>query len=237
MLTYSKYAIRRTVVKTRPLDMQYSAIIADDHEIVRQGLRTALETPGFIESNGLTVVAETANGIDTIAEVKIHKPDLLLLDIAMPFADGTEVVPEIKRWSGDTRIVVITGSNGGGLVCNMLDAGVDGMFYKGASLDELYRKLPLILRGGRYIADPFLKAMQRQDAAHSLTARERQILNMIVAGKTNKEMAEMLFISPKTVDKHRTSLMTKLNVHSLVELLAYSLREGLIDPANISGQT
>ncbi|WP_031435389.1 LuxR C-terminal-related transcriptional regulator [Methylomarinum vadi] len=224
-------------MKTRPLNMPYRAIIADDHEIVRQGLRTALETPGMVESMGLKVVAETANGIDTIAEVKIHKPDLLLLDIAMPFADGTEVLPEIKRWSPATRIVVVTGSNGGGLVCNLLETGVDGMFYKGASLDELYRKLPLILRGGRYIADPFLQAMEKQDAAQSLTARERQILNMIVTGKTNKEMAELLFISPKTVDKHRTSLMTKLHVHSLVELLAYALREGLIDPANISGQS
>lgn len=224
-------------MKNKPLIMQYSAIIADDHEIVRQGLRTAIETPGIVESNGIKVVAETANGIDTIAEVKIHKPNLLLLDIAMPFADGAEVVPEIKRWSPDTRIVVVTATNTGGVVCNIIEAGVDGMFFKGASLDELYQKLPLILRGGRYIAEPFVKAMEQQHATQSLTSRERQILNMIVAGKTNKEIADILFISPKTVDKHRTSMMTKLNVHSLVELLAYSLREGLIDPANINGQS
>ncbi len=220
----------------KPLNMQYTAIIADDHEIVRQGLRTAVETPGIVEKNGIKIVAETENGIDTIAEVKIHKPDLLLLDIAMPFADGSEVVPEIKRWSRDTRIVILTGNNNGGMVCNLIDNGVDGMFFKGASLDELYRQLPLILRGGRFIAEPFVKAMQQQSASQSLTPRERQILNMIVAGKTNKEIAEVLFISPKTVDKHRTSLMTKLNVHSLVELLAFSLREGLIDPANLNNQ-
>jgi RNA polymerase sigma factor (sigma-70 family) len=220
----------------KSLNMQYTAIIADDHEIVRQGLRTAIETPGVVEKNGIKVVAETGNGIDTIAEVKIHKPNLLLLDIAMPFADGTEVVPEIKRWSRDTRIVVITGNNNGGMVCTLIECGVEGMFFKGASLDELYQQLPLILRGGRYIAEPFVKSMQLQDATQSLTARERQVLNMIVAGKTNKEIAEMLFISPKTVDKHRTSLMTKLNVHSLVELLAFSLREGLIDPAHLNGQ-
>jgi DNA-binding NarL/FixJ family response regulator len=225
------------MTKNRPLNMQFTAVIADDHEIVRQGLRTALETPGMVETSGIKIVAEADNGIDAIAEVKIHKPDLLLLDIAMPFADGTEVVPEIKRWSQDTRIVVITGSNGGGLVCNLINAGIDGMFYKGASLDELYQKLPLILRGGRFIAEPFVKAMETQGAAQSLTARELQILNMIVAGKTNKEIAALLFISPKTVDKHRTSLMTKLNVHSLVELLAYALREGLIDSSTISNNT
>ncbi len=223
-------------MKVKALNMPYTAIIADDHEIVRQGLRTALETPGIVETNGLKVIAEATNGIDTITEVKIHKPDLLLLDIAMPFADGTEVVPEIKRYSPDTCIVVVTGSNTGSLVCNLIESGVEGMFFKGASLDELYQKLPLILRGGHYIAEPFMKAMEQQETKASLTNRERQILNMIVAGKTNKEMAELLFISPKTVDKHRTSMMTKLNVHSLVELLAYSLREGLIDPDNISGQ-
>lgn len=224
-------------MKNKPLIMQYTAIIADDHEIVRQGLRTALETPGIVESRGIKVIAETENGIDTIAEVKIHKPHLLLLDITMPFIDGTEVVPEIKSWSKDTCIVVITGNNSGSMVSNLIEAGVDGMFYKGAPLDQLYQKLPLILRGGRYIADPFVEAMRQQESRQSLTTRERQILNMIVAGKTNKEMAEILFISPKTVDKHRTSLMTKFNVHSLVELLAYALREGLIDPVNISGQS
>jgi len=222
-------------MKNKPLLMQYSAIIADDHEIVRQGLRTALETPGKVESNGIKVIAEAANGIETIAEVKIHQPDLLLLDISMPFIDGTEVVPEIKRWSKDTCIVVITGNNTASMVSNLIAAGVDGMFSKGAALDQLYQKLPLILRGGRYIADPFIETMGQQQDQQALTSRERQILNLIVAGKTNKEIAEILFISPKTVDKHRTSLMTKLNVHSLVELLAYALQEGLIDPVNING--
>lgn len=224
-------------MKNKPLIMQYNAIIADDHEIVRQGLRTSLETPGIVESNGIRVVAETVNGIETIAEVKIHKPHLLLLDITMPFIDGTEVVPEIKRWSKETCIVIVTGNNSGSMVSNLIEAGVDGMFYKGAPLGQLYQKLPLILRGGRYIAEPFVEAMNQLKNRQSLTSRERQILNMIVAGKTNKEMAEILFISPKTVDKHRTSLMTKFNVHSLVELLAYALREGLIDPVNISGQS
>lgn len=225
------------MINSEPLNKLFSAVIADDHEIVRQGLKNALETPGRVEKNGIKVVAEADNGIAAITEVKIHKPDLLLLDIAMPYADGTEVVPEIKRWSPDTQIVVMTGSNGGTLVCNLINAGVAGMFYKGASMDMLYQKLPLILRGGHFIDEPFVKAMETQGSAQSLTSRERQVLNMIVAGKTNKEIAQLLFISPKTVDKHRTSLMTKLNVHSLVELLAYALREGLIDPSNITNNT
>lgn len=213
---------------------KYNAIIADDHAIVRQGLRTALETPGIVDPRGIEVVAEAENGIDAIAEIKIHKPDLLLLDISMPLADGTEVIPEIRRWSERTRIVILTGIRSGGMIGTLLDAGVEGMFYKGANLDELYSKLPLILRGGHYIPQIFIDAMKPMEAANSLTPRERQILNMVVTGKTNREIGEMLFISPKTVDKHRTSIMNKLEVHSLAELMAYALREGLIDPAHMS---
>ena len=90
--------------------------------------------------------------------------------------------------------------------------------------------MPLILRGGRYIADAFALAMEQHERTLKLTDRERQTLNMIVAGKTNKEIAVQLSISPKTVDKHRTSLMQKLNVHSLAELIALALKAGLIDP-------
>lgn len=210
---------------------QYRAVIADDHQIVRDGLRSAFEKPGVITVSGIQVVAEAENGFDALAEVKIHKPDVLILDIAMPLAGGAEVVTDIKRWSPDTRIVILTGINAPGLICTLLDNGVDGMFSKGAALEELYAKLPLILRGGRYIAKQFVKIVESHRRSQSLTDRERQTLNMIIAGKTNKEIAKIMAVSPKTVDKHRTSLMQKLDVHSVAELIAYALREGLIDPS------
>lgn len=213
---------------------QSTAIIADDHQIVRQGLKVALETKGLIEPKGIKVVAEAENGFEAIAEVKNHKPDILLLDIAMPLAGGAEVVNDIQRWSPDTKIVVLTGINAPGLVCNLLDAGVDGMFSKGSDMQELYDKLPLILRGTRYIADSFVEIMQSHTNSQTLTDREKQTLNMIISGKTNKEIAEILVISPKTVDKHRTSLMSKLNVHSIAELITYALKHGLIDPDHTS---
>lgn len=212
----------------------WTVVIADDHAIVRQGLRNALQATHIEIPEGIKVVAEACNGFEAISEVKIHQPDLLLLDISMPLAGGAEVVLDIQRWSPATRIVILTGVNAPGQIAHLLEAGVAGLFSKGADLNELYRNLPLILRGGRYIADSFQKVLQERGSAQALTGRERQILNMIVVGKTNKEMARQLNISPKTVDKHRTSLMDKLDVHSVAELLAYAFREGLIDPEHLN---
>jgi DNA-binding NarL/FixJ family response regulator len=138
---------------------------------------------------------------------------------------------DIRRWSPDTAIVILTGINAPGLISSLLESGVEGMFSKGAPLDELYKKLPLILSGGRYIADEFESVLASHRGTLQLTDRERQTLNMIVAGKSNKEIADLLSISPKTVDKHRTSLMGKLDVHSVAELMSLALKEGLIDPA------
>jgi len=211
---------------------KYRVVIADDHQIVRDGLRLALTTPGLVEPAAVDVVAEAANGLEALAEVKKHKPDILILDVSMPLAGGAEVVTDIKRWSPETAIVILTGSNAPGLIATLLENGVAGMFSKGESLDELYQNLPLILRGAQYIAKPFIKMMDAHNQLQILTDRERQTLNMILAGKTNKEMAEQMSISPKTVDKHRSSLMQKLDVHSVAELMAVALREGLIDPLN-----
>lgn len=210
---------------------QYTVVIADDHQIVRDGLRASLEAPGVVEPRGLRVLAEAENGFEAISEVKVHQPDLLLLDVAMPLAGGAEVLLDIRRWSPDTAIVVLTGINAPGLITSLLESGVEGMFSKASPLQELYAKLPLILRGGHHVAEDFLQLMETHHSTRQLTERERQTLNMVVAGKSNKEIADALSISPKTVDKHRTSLMQKLGVHSVAELLTLALREGLIDPA------
>jgi DNA-binding NarL/FixJ family response regulator len=212
---------------------RYTVVLADDHQIVRDGLRASLEKPGVVEPHGLAVVGEASNGFEAIAEVKTHQPNLLILDMTMPLAGGAEVLVDIRRWSPNTIIVVLTGINAPGLISSLLESGVEGMFSKGAPLDELYQKLPLILRGGRYIADEFERVLVSHLAILELTDRERQILNMVVSGKSNKEIADLLSISPKTVDKHRTSLMNKLGVHSVTELMSFALKEGLIDPAGL----
>ena len=148
----------------------------------------------------------------------------------MPLAGGVEVLIEARRWSPDTKIVVLTGVAAVGLVSSLVDSGVDGLFSKADDNTELYQRLPGILNGQRYIAKTFVAALEEAPKPELLTARERQILNMILSGQSNKEIANALGISAKTVDKHRTSMMQKLDVHSVPQLMAYALREGLIDP-------
>ncbi len=209
---------------------RYYAIVADDHAIVRSGLKGALQTPGLVEAQGIEVVAEAADGLAAIAAVRKHQPDLLMLDVQMPLAGGVEVLVEVRRWSPETKIVVLTGVTAAGLIRSLVDSGVDGLFSKGDDNTELYQRLPGILRGQRHIATSFLQALEDSSETAQLTGRERQILNLILAGQSNKEIAETLGISAKTVDKHRTSMMQKTGVHSVPQLMAYALREKLIDP-------
>lgn len=212
-------------------EQRYSAIIADDHAIVRSGLKDALEKPGLIEPEGISVVAEAGDGLSAIAEIRQHRPSLLLLDVSMPLAGGVEVLVEARRWSRETRVVVLTGISAVGLISDLIEAGVDGLFSKASDNTEFYEKLPGILRGQRHISEHFLKILEETPRPPVLTDRERQTLNMILSGKSNKEIAQGFGISIKTVDKHRTSLMQKLNVHSVPQLISRALKEGLIDPS------
>ncbi len=204
----------------------YSAILADDHQIVRLGLRSQLDADPEFE-----VVAEVADGLQAIVETRRHRPDLLLLDVQMPLAGGVEVIVEVRRWSPQTKIVVLTGISSPGLVANIVGAGVEGLFSKREDLDPLFAALPLIMRGGRKVAPVFLDLLGDGEETAALTMRERQTLNMILAGRSNKEIAAGFGISVKTVEKHRTSLMQKLGVNSIAQLMAVALRDGLIDPS------
>lgn len=207
----------------------YTAIIADDHELVRAGLKTALERPGIIETDGLRVVAEAADGLEAIGLIRSHQPDLLLLDIQMPRASGAEILVDVRRWSPHSKLVVITAVSAPGILASVVDAGVDGLFSKASDNTELFEKLPLILRGGRHIAEPMVTLLKGGKAAPALTARERQTLNMIVSGRSTPEIAELMGISPRTAEKHRANLMAKMEVGSAVELMSKALKEGLID--------
>ncbi|MEO1423230.1 MAG: response regulator transcription factor [Pseudomonadota bacterium] len=205
----------------------FSVILADDHQIVRLGLRSQLEADGEFR-----VIAEAENGLDAIVAVKAGRPDLLILDVQMPLAGGVEVLVEVRRWSPDTRIAVLTGVSSPGLVGNLVQAGVDGLFSKKSDMTALFEALPLIMQGGRVIGKDIQQILDEAEAeTGDLTHRERQTLNMILAGKANKEIAASFGISIKTVEKHRTSLMQKLGVNSIAQLLAVALRDGLIDPS------
>lgn len=209
-----------------------TAIIADDHQIVREGLKAALSEPGRVTELGFKVVADCGNGMDVIVAVKVNDPDLAIIDVQMPLVNGVEAIIEIKRWRPRCKLIALTGVTAPGLLRQLIDAEVDGLFAKQGDIAALYSRIPGILAGGRYI-DPQFEEMLAQSSTEdlSLTGREQQTLNMIVRGLSNAEIGAALGISPKTVEKHRTSMMAKLQVNSVAQLLARALKDGLIDPS------
>jgi DNA-binding NarL/FixJ family response regulator len=202
----------------------YSAVIADDHAMLRSGIRQILG-----EIGGIDVVAEAMDGLEAISLVRQHQPDLLTLDIAMPLAQGIEIYAEVRRWSPDTRIVIFTGMTSTGLLSQLITSGVDGLFLKRSNPEAMRDSIPIILNGGKVVAPDVMELLEHTEAPDVLTTRERQILSLIATGATNREIAERLGVSHKTIDNHRTNIMRKVNVHSVAELLSYALREGLLD--------
>lgn len=207
--------------------MTYAVIIADDHMLVRESIKRILAG-----SDRFDVVGEAEDGLSTVAMVKSLQPQMLILDIAMPQATGVEVVEEVRRWSPQTKIAVVTGMNSKGLLQHVYESGVEGIFLKSGGTDGWVRDFLAICEGERRICDAVLGIVEENNGANALTGRERQILFSIARGETNAVIAERLGISANTVDKHRTKIMRKLGVHSAAELLARAFRDGLLDGAS-----
>ena len=212
----------------------YTAIIADDHAIIRTAVAASLADQDALSGYRVTIVDEVENGIDAIAAIRKHRPDLLMLDVTMPHAGGTEVLLEARRWSPDSKVVIFTGVEASGKIAELVEVGADGVFCKADAMGEVTDAIPRILEGGRVICRRFTALLEESVALEPLTDRERQVLNLVVVGQTNKEIAATLGISVKTVDRHRTSVMSKTGSHSAAGLIAYALREGLIDPPQAS---
>ncbi len=200
-----------------------TAVVADDHALLRSGLVEIL-TRARVD-----VLAEAEDGLTAISVAKQYKPDLMILDVAMPYAQGLAVFREVMRWSPDTKVIVFTGITSIGLLSELFDAGVKGIFTKRGDIDELERAIPTILSGGRVISSDAAQILDAGRETKTLSARESQILSLICDGQSTKMIAETLSVSPKTIDNHRTSIMSKLGVKSLAELLAHAFREGLLD--------
>ncbi|MEL6858488.1 MAG: response regulator transcription factor [Pseudomonadota bacterium] len=200
-------------------------LIADDHDLVRSGLREL-----FLAMKGVEIVGEAADGLEAMTLARTLKPDLMTLDSGMPLARGVEVYSEVRRWCPDTRIIVITGFTALGQLADWIDAGVDGLFLKTCSPGEMRTGFELVLQGGVFVSKAVIGQLEARAQTSQLTARERQILHLISEGFSNAEIGDRLAISAKTVDNHRTRMMAKLNVHSLAQLLAFALKEGLLDP-------
>lgn len=208
-------------------------IIADDHHIVRQGLRALLEREDNIE-----VVGEAADGLEAIELVKTLQPEILILDISMPRFDGIQTTAQIRTLSTRTQIIVLSIHNKRRIAQRMLRQGAKGYLLKSAINEELLLAIEAAQRGEIYLSPEISQLihdhrdidqkLRPDDAATQLTPREYEVLKLVVDGYTNNEIAQILHISPKTVDKHRTNVMAKLEVNDVTALMRVALREGLV---------
>lgn len=215
--------------------MRPRIIIADDHAIMREGLRALLE-----EDEGLEVIETVENGREAVAAVRKHKPDLVLMDLAMPHMDGLTAIHELARRSLQTRVLVLTMHKTEEHIRAALQAGASAYVLKDASRTELLTAIRAVLAGKTYIspavADRIVTGYFDGDGGRvrslsdTLTAREKQVLKLIAEGCRNRDIAASLFLSVKTVEKHRANVMSKLDLHNTAALTAFAIENKLLAP-------
>jgi two-component system, NarL family, response regulator NreC len=219
--------------------MPASIVLADDHQIVRQGLQAILRTEAAFR-----VVGEAASGLDTVRLVSRLQPDVLLLDLMLPGLNGFEVIRRVAHNSPRTRIVVLTMHANEAYVQEALRAGARGYVLKESGAEELVQAIREVLSGGRFLSPPIseqtLRAYSEKaraaafDPYETLTAREREVLDLTVEGNTSSEISKKLFISSRTVESHRTNLMRKLGLRNQKELIRYAVGRAKAAPESNS---
>jgi DNA-binding NarL/FixJ family response regulator len=207
-------------------------LLADDHTIVRQGLASILKGSGEAE-----VVAEAKDGNEAVDKALEVKPDVVVLDISMPRLSGLEAARRIKRLLPRCGVLVLTMHDEDEFVLKMIKGGVSGYLVKDGAAPELLAAIRAVAAGKGYfgsqasrtLAEAWLEGKPvAQGPYERLTDREREVFQLIIEGKTNTQAGRLLYISPKTVDNHRTHLMEKLGVHSTAELVRFAAKRGLI---------
>lgn len=204
-------------------------VLADDQLLIRAGIRAIIDTlPAY------QIEAECADGHETIAAIRQLQPDVVLLDIAMPGPTGIEVARTIRQFDQTTRILVLSSIDRQEIVEQALEAGVDGYLLKDFVLEELVQALAMTLDGESYLS-PKLRAMSLRSDTESessrraqLTTRQTEILRHVASGRTTKEIARELGISPKTVEFHRSRLMEKIGVRDVTGLTRFALQTGIV---------
>lgn len=210
-------------------------LIADDHDLIRRGVRALIES-----QSGWEVCAEAADGREAVRQTSRLRPDLVVIDIGMPELNGVEAIRQIKTERPETPILALSLHNSEQLVHDVLAAGARGYVLKSDASERLVAAVHTLLDGGTFLT-PLVESMvlagylrHDQDAAHAsappsaLSAREREVTQLLAEGRCNKEVAGALGISVHTAESHRASIMRKLDLHSITELVHYAIRNGIV---------
>jgi len=212
-------------------------ILADDHTLVRAGIRTLLE-----KLPGVVVVGEAADGREALHLVQQHLPDVVLMDISMAGLNGLEAAARVTKEFPDVRVIILSMHNNEEYYLRALKAGVTGYILKKAATAELSTALQRVARGEIYLSQEISRRLvkkfllqgisERKSPLEQLTVRQREILQLIAEGQNTKGIADILKVSPKTVEYHRMNLMNDLNVHDIPGLVRFALRVGLVSQEN-----
>lgn len=209
-------------------------LLVDDHTIVREGLCALLELSPEIE-----IVGEAGNGNEALKIAGKHKIDIVLMDLSMPGMSGLEATLALCKEFPEIKIIILTQYSDEEHVFSILEAGAHGFLNKSAASSELVTAIRSVYRGDSYLSPSATKHLirnyqleaninKKRDPYEQLTGREKEVLRLLAEGHTNKEVAKMLVISPKTVDSHKTRLMAKLELHNRAELIKYALQKKII---------
>lgn len=211
-------------------------LLADDHALVRAGIRALLQ-----DLEGVTVVAEAGNGAEVLELARIHRPDVVLLDISMPGLSGLDVSAQLEQELPEVRVVVLSMHANEEYVLQALRAGAVGYMLKDSATAELELALKAVMQGETYLSPPISKQVvegyvQRvgaeQPASEKLTPRQREVLRLIAEGHSTKEIAHHLELSVKTVETHRAQVMERLQIRDIAGLVKYAIRNGLVTIGN-----
>jgi DNA-binding NarL/FixJ family response regulator len=214
--------------------MPLRILLADDHTIVRQGLRKILE-----EDRAWQVVGEAGDGREAVRLALELQPDVAILDIGMPLLNGIEAARQIARRLPETKVLILSMHSDEAYIIQALEAGAKGYLLKDTADADLLGAVGAVTRGksffspavARVMLDDYVRRLRDRgitDRYDALSEREREIFQLIAEGRSNKEIADLLFVSPNTIETHRAHIMEKLDVHSAVELVLFAVRRGLI---------
>jgi DNA-binding NarL/FixJ family response regulator len=203
-----------------------SVLLVDDHSLVRRGFRRILE-----DEEGMQIIGEASNGVEAIRMAYELKPKVVVMDLSMPELDGVQATKEIVKNLPGTEVLILSMHAEDNYVRNALDAGAKGYLLKSAIDVDLVGAIKAVSEGKRYIGSGLkYVAHEQDDELNRLTGREKQVLQLIAQGKSNKEIANLLDLSVNTVSVHRANLMEKMNIHRTAELVLFAIRKGLVAP-------
>jgi two-component system response regulator NreC len=216
-------------------DKTITIFLADDHTIVRQGLAKLLE----VEPN-FRVVGEAENGREAVNKVEELKPNIVIMDIAMPLLNGIEATRQIKKIHSQTKVIILSMHSHDRYISELFSLGASGYLLKDSTGTDIIKAINAALNGGTYLSpsisrrviEDYLspkKKSSKEDLYSKLSNREREVFQMIAEGHSAREISEILFISPSTVKTHRSKIMEKLKIENISQLIQFAIRIGIVD--------